>query len=688
MLRLNKFRLPVVSSPLLAHLKVGSWNKLAFGALLLLTTTSLRPAPFGEQAAPVAPQKAAASGVKPSFQQDTPTPRPAVEKGYFLFPIKPGKPNFLAGSMGELRPNHFHGGLDIKTDGRVDLPVYAAAEGYISRMKQSSFGYGNVLYITHPNGLTTVYGHLNRFLGPVADQLRLKQYEKQTFELELFFPKDQFPVKRGDLVALSGNTGGSAGPHLHWEVRDAHDAQLNPLQWGGFDEIQDHVPPTIQAFAVEPLSIDARVLGRFDKAVLAPKLPVGPGVGVTWPDTINCFGTIGLQVQGFDRFDTAWNRNGLQRVEMRVNGQPLYQHVIDGVPFSDTRQISDHVDYEWQHTNGRTLEKMFVDDGNTLPIYTTGPSKGKLRVEDGKLYNVEVHLLDSYGNTTPLHFVLRGQQPAYYKTRSAAVRQPSLRYEITRNILKVFAADPDTASQGANLTLLRDTRRLVLKPSYTVQSQNVYLYDLRAGLPDSLQFGPITRRFDRQAMIPAGREFGFANGVLNLAFGPRTLFDTLYLQTSYKEGLWTIQNTRTPLFEPIRMTLKPAEDIVDKARSAVYMINSRGGRIYQGGKWDGNQITVPIKMFGSFRILTDTIPPSARLVSKSPAGVTFVVGDNLSGLSSYRLLVNGQWRLLRYEYKNASLFTDRQDRTVPLAGNAELHLTDQAGNEKVLRFRI
>ncbi|WP_179197715.1 M23 family metallopeptidase [Hymenobacter crusticola] len=674
------------------RVRVFSWNKLAVGALVLLTTTSLRPAPFGATAPPARESKAGfslgSSNAGPGTPQAGPVSHPNVEKGYFLFPIKPGKPNYLAGSMGELRPNHFHGGLDIKTDGRVDLPVYAAADGYISRMKQSSFGYGNVLYITHPNGLTTVYGHLNRFLGPVADQMRQQQYEKQTFELELFFTKEQFPVKRGDLVALSGNTGGSGGPHLHWEVRDAHDAQLNPLQWGGFDEIQDHVPPTIQAFAVEPLSIDARVSGRFDKAVLAPKLPVGPGVPVTWADTINCFGTIGLQVQAFDRFDTAWNRNGLQRVEVRVNGQPTYQYVIDGVPFSDTRTISDHIDYEWQHTMGRTLEKLFVDDGNILPIYTTGPSKGKLRVEDGKLYAVEVNLLDSYGNSTPLRFVLRGQQPMYYKTRSAAVRQPAVRYDITRNILKVSVADPDTASQGGNLTLLRNGRRLELKPSYTVQSQNVYLYDLRAGLPDSIRFGRVVQRFNRQALIPAGQEFAFSNSVLNLAFGPRTLFDTLYLQTSYKEGLWTIQNTRTPLFEPLRLTLKPEEEIIDKQRSAVYMINARGGRIYQGGKWDGNQITAPIKTFGSFRVLTDTIPPSARLVSKSAAGVTFVVGDNLSGLASYRLLVNGQWRLLRYEYKNATLFTDRQDHTVPLAGDAELHLTDQAGNEKVLRFRI
>ncbi|GAB2465435.1 hypothetical protein GCM10011375_34530 [Hymenobacter qilianensis] len=668
--------------------KIVKWSGLGVVAgAVALTAMSLRPVPFNGTVAPRRTSQAAPE-TKPSRHI---TPIDSVPAGYFMFPIKPGKPNFLTGSMGEIRANHFHGGLDIKTDGRVDLPVYASADGYVSRLKQSAFGYGNVLYITHPNGMTTVYGHLNRFEGPVADFLRQQQYAKQTFELELFPTKDQFVVKRGDIVAMSGNTGGSGGPHLHWEVRDAEDRQLNPLRFGGFAEIQDHVAPTLQAFAVEPLSIDARVQGRFDKAVFTPKkppTPAAPSTPYAYPDTIAAFGMVGLLVQGFDRFDIATNRNGLQRVEVRVNGQPHYRHTIDAVPFSDSRQISQHIDYQWQQTNGRTLEKLFVDDGNTLPIYNTNGTKGKLRVEEGSIYNVEVRLSDSYGNTTPFTFVLRGQKPVYYKTRNASVRKPALRYDINRNILKVIATDPDTSRQGANITLMRGNRRLEVVPSYTVQSENVYLYDLRAGLPDSIRFGQLTKAFEPKVPIPSATEQSFANGLQNLVFFPLTLFDTLYLQNGYKDGLWTIHNARTPLFKPMQATLKPPVAVADKTRSAVYMINYKGARIYQGGKWEGEQITFPVKTFGSFRILTDTLAPTARLVRKSPAGLTFIVGDNLSGLSSYRLLVNGQWRMLRYEYKNATLFTDPQDKTVPLAGEAELRLTDQAGNEKILQFKI
>jgi len=613
--------------------------------------------------------------------------RLVVPNGYFLFPIKPGKPNFLAASMGELRPNHFHGGLDIKTDGHVDLPVYAAADGYISRLKQSSFGYGNVLYITHPNGLTTVYGHLNHFKGGAAEELLRRQYEKQTCELELFFEKTQFPVKRGDIVALSGNTGGSAGPHLHWEVRDAQDRQLNPLQFGGFAEIKDHSAPQLQAFAVEALGIEARVLGRFGKSVFVPRTPALPnGGGYVWADTIPAFGSVGLLVQAFDRYDGAWNKNGLQQVEVRVNGLSIYKHVVDDIPFPEgTRQINRHTDYEWRYTQGRLLEKLFVDDGNDLTMYTTGPGKGRLRVEDGKLYAVEILLADSYGNTTPVRFVLRGEQPVYYKTRSALAKKPTLRYDISRNLLVATAADPDTAATGGPLTLFKGNRRLTLRPSYTVLSENTYLYDLRAGLPDSMQFGGLTKPFDRQALIPSGRDFAFTTNMLQLGFGSETLFDTLYVQTSYKAGLWIVHSPRTPLYHSLRLTLKPEMEVIDKARSAIYSVTANGGKAYVGGQWTGNIVSAPIKTFGQFRILTDTIPPSARLLSKGPRGVVFKVGDDLSGLASYKLEVNGQFHLLRFEHKNATLFSEPTDKLgPPLRGPATLHLRDQAGNEKAI----
>ena len=622
--------------------------------------------------------------------------RPAVPPGYFMFPIAPGQPGFLAGSMGELRPNHFHGGLDIKTGGGVNQPVYAAAEGYISRLKQSSFGYGNVLYITHPNGLITLYGHLNEFRGPVAAELLRRQYEKQSYELEAFFEKDRFPVKRGELVALSGNTGGSAGPHLHWEVRDAQDRQYNPLQWGGFPEIQDHVAPTLQAFAVEPLGIESRVKRVFAKALFVPKVQPGPGVATAWPDTISAFGPVGLLIQGFDRFDNAWNRNGIQRVTMKVNGQPFYQHVIDAVPFpTGTRQVGNCVDFLYQQTQGRTLQKLWVDEGNDLAMYATGPTKGRLNVEAGKVYTLDITLADSYNNQTPVRVVLRGEQPGYFKTRAAAAKRPALRFEVTRNLLKVVAADPSADSVGANLVLLRGNHRLEIRPSYTQNSENVYLYDLRAGLPDSVRFGGITKKFDRQVMIPAGKETNYATPYLSLAFGPETLFGNLYLSTGFKpeptgSGFWTVGSPLQPLYRTAVLTLKPAAPPADPPRAAIYAATAKGGRAYLGGKWDDQgQISANIRQFGSYRIFTDTIAPKASLIGRPGGQLLFRVTDDLSGLASYRLLIGGQFRLLRFEYKNSTLFTVARDTVgARLRGPAELRLTDQAGNERVIPLSL
>ena len=623
--------------------------------------------------------------------------RPTVAPGYFLFPIAPGEPGFLAGSMGELRPNHFHGGLDIKTGGGVNQPVYAAADGYVSRLKQSSFGYGNVLYITHPNGLTTVYGHLNEFKGPVAAELMRRQYEKQSYELEAFFDKDRFPVKRGEVVALSGNTGGSAGPHLHWEVRDAQDRQYNPLQWGGFPEIQDHVAPTLQAFALEPLSIEARVQHVFAKVLFAPRVQPGPGVATIWADTISAFGTVGLLVQGFDRFDNAWNRNGIQRVTVQVNGQPFYQHTIDAVPFPmGTRQVGNFIDFLYQNTQGRTLQKLWVDEGNDLAMYaTTGPGKGRLNVEAGKLYRVDITLADSYNNQTPVHLVLRGKQPAYFKTRSAAIKRPALRFEIIRNLLKAVATDPSPDSVAANLVLLRGNRRLEIRPSYTQNSENVYLYDLRAGLPDSLRFGSITKKFDRQVMIPAGKETNYATAFLNLVFGRETLFNNIYLSTAFKpeptgSGFWTVGSPLQPFYKTATLTLKPATPPADPARTAIYSATPKGGKAYLGGKWDDRgQITANIRQFGSYRILRDTTAPKGSLIGRPGGQLLFRVADDLSGLASYRLLIGGQFRLLRFEHKNSTLFTMARDTLgARLRGPAELRLTDQVGNERVISLNL
>ncbi len=152
---------------------------------------------------------------------------PAEER--YLYPVYPGQPGSLAGTMGELRTTHFHSGIDIRTNNVIGWPVLASKSGYISRVSVNSSGYGNVIYITHPDGNTTLYAHLDKFLGDLGRHILDEQYRMKASEIDLFFHKDQFAVTRGDTVALSGNTGSSGGPHLHFEIRDPDNFALNPL---------------------------------------------------------------------------------------------------------------------------------------------------------------------------------------------------------------------------------------------------------------------------------------------------------------------------------------------------------------------------------------------------------------------------------------------------------------------------
>lgn len=611
---------------------------------------------------------------------EPPMPAPA---DYFLFPIKPGERNYLSGTMGEIRSNHFHGGLDIKTDQREGLNVYAAADGYISRVKQSTYGYGNIIYVTHPNGLVTTYAHLQSFYKPLADHMLQKQYERQTFELELFPEPGQFPVKRGDVIGLSGNTGGSGGPHLHFEIRDKEDRLYNPLRYT-FKEVIDTTPPDIYSISISPLNIHARVNNEFGRAEMRT---TKVGSNYTLPDTVYAHGLVGLELQTIDRLDGATNKNGTQEVTLFVNGEQVYTHYIDRVPFELSRQVSQHINYTQYRKRGSTFQKAFVDHGNDLPLYQTNDQDGRLRVQPDQVYQVKLVARDSYNNASTLSFVLKGQKPTFTQTKSATVKKPAISgYEIIGNVLKISAAD--TSSTPQNIELFVGGQELMLVPSYVRNSVSVSLYDLRAGLPDSMRFCGLKTSFGLEQMVPPAQEFQHRNEYLQLSFDKQSLYDTLYLQTSLENGVYTIGDYFTPLHKAIKVTLKADTTGLDKSKAAVYFLGTGRGRGYTGGKWEGNTITFTTRNMGKFKVMQDTKAPTIRLISKSSKGISFKISDDLSGLNSYNAWVNGQWLLMKYEHKQATIWSEKLDKNVPLSGEVVLKVKDNAGNEAVYKTTI
>mgnify|MGYP002785513276 FL=1 len=280
--------------------------------------------------------------------------------GIYLFPINPGKPNMLTGTMGELRNTHFHGGLDINTPG-IRVPVRATQSGYVKRVTISPFGYGNVLYVQHADGLTSVYAHLHELRGALATFVHEQHYQRKTCDLDLFLEAGRFPVTQGDTIALSGNTGSSGGPHLHFELRTDKEELINPLAFG-FREIVDPLPPTIQKIALRTLNIDSRINDQFGRFEFYP-VKTATGYELS---PILAHGKIGIELLAFDKLDRSRFKCGINYIDVYENNEKVFSQYIEKFSLSETRGILTLLDFKVLEARGLRYNKLYVADGNRL----------------------------------------------------------------------------------------------------------------------------------------------------------------------------------------------------------------------------------------------------------------------------------------------------------------------------------
>lgn len=325
-------------------------------------------------------------------------------KDYFINPME--IPLVLSGTFGELRTNHFHAGLDIKTQQKEGIPVLATADGYISRINVSLWGYGNALYITHPNGYTTVYGHLKQFSPEIDAYVRKKQYEKESFTIRLYPKPGELEVFQGQTIALSGNSGSSGGPHLHYEIRDVKQDILNPFDFGL--EVPDHKNPSIQAAFAYSRNDTSQVnqSNKIVQLVINRKLD-----GDLQANTIYAHGEIGFGINAYDRLDGALNRNGLYQLDMSVNGKEIFQFKVDKFSFSESRWINSYIDYGRLARQRQRVQKCFLDhEQNKLSLYKEIKDKGVISVKDSVEYEVVVTARDYEGNFTRLIIPVVGKK--------------------------------------------------------------------------------------------------------------------------------------------------------------------------------------------------------------------------------------------------------------------------------------
>lgn len=316
-------------------------------------------------------------------------------------------PLLLSGNFGELRNNHFHSGIDFKTQGVEGKEVHAVQEGYVSRISVSPWGFGNGLYITHPDGTTTVYGHLQRFSKKIAVYVKQQQYEQESFTVNLFLSPDQIPVEKGEVVALSGNTGSSGGPHLHFEMRDTESEEIiDPIEYFK-DHIKDTRPPKIQAVMVYPIEGKGAVNGSNRKCILKPV--VSKNGAISLPGKIEAWGEIGLAVKAYDYMDNTSNIYGIKEIILTNGDQVIFYSKPDRYGFHQTRYVNSYIDYpEWKDHRSFFI-KSVVEPGNKLP-FIQSLNNGIVTIDKPQTYRLTYVLSDAFGNSTRLSIRISGKK--------------------------------------------------------------------------------------------------------------------------------------------------------------------------------------------------------------------------------------------------------------------------------------
>lgn len=607
-------------------------------------------------------------------------------KGYFMFPIKPGQANFLTGNMGELRSNHFHGGLDIRTEGREGLPIYSAADGYVSRIKVTTGGYGNALYITHPNGYVTVYGHIRNYNKVIGGFLRRQQYNSKSFEIDVLPNRDLLKVKKGEIVAYSGNTGGSGGPHLHFEIRDTLDNLLNPLYFG-FDEIKDHIPPTVTKLALRPLDIHGRVDGEFARTEFILQKTGASHYSIAQP--IPVWGQIGLEILAFDMSDGTQNKNGVTCMEVKLDDKEIYTHHLEMLSFDVSKHINLHIDYEHAYNTSNKFQRLYIADGNRLAIYKTDERKGKITIRDNKPHKVTISLWDAHQNKSTCSFTLQGTSPSSTVAPFKAVSSQAtvVQTVLSENVLKIIAKNPKDID-GTALVFV-GKKSFVLPVSYTNSNQAIYLWDMRRALPDSIQLQETVQYFDFKKMVPAYQEVLFERDSLSIQFPARSLFDTLYLEVYRKGDIFTVGKPVVPMQESIDIRFVPGKPVAaeHKMRTGVYAVSGKS-LSYRGGIWVNDQLSFKTREFGRFTVAADTVAPVVKLESKTLDKISCKITDNLSGIYSFKASLDGEWLLMQYDYKRNLIWSDPLDETKPLQGKFVLEVADNAGNSTIFETTL
>lgn len=531
----------------------------------------------------------------------------------------------LSGSFGELRPNHFHGGIDIKTGGVQGKKVKASASGFIYRIKVSPWGYGNALYIKHDEGFMTVYGHLKSFNENIEEYVKHEQYKAKSYAVDLFPEKELFPVKQGEVIALSGNSGSSAGPHLHFEIREKDGTVcLNPLLHG--IEVGDHVQPVMSMLGVYAIG-DSSSLGNLNDSKYLPLKKKGGKYILANNQPIRLRGDIAFGISAFDRQDNSNNKNGIYGMKVWVDGQKLYEFFMDAVPFAHNPCINSLIDYPYYMDHKKRLHRTVKDANNHLECITYTYNNGAFSFNDNQLHKVKIELLDYSMNIAELNFDVQSDL--------------SLPVEIQKNrdgVICDYDKPHVLSSKGAKLTI----------PSMGLFKDEL----IKLGEPEMKKYWAFPYWKVGDERIAFAKKFTFK---LDLSEVPENIREYAYIAKVNSKGKKHFASAKKSKNQLVLRSKKMGVYTID--------IDSLPPTIKPVYFYDGKDI------------------------SKHQI-IRVKIGDSKSGISSYEPKLNGEWLLMEYDPKKMQLIYRVDERMKKGENILELTVIDGVGNKSTKKYRL
>ena len=528
----------------------------------------------------------------------------------------------LSGTFGEFRPTHFHAGLDIKTQGKEGFKVSSIKAGSVRRIKVATTGYGKCLYIQHANGTTSVYAHLKKFAPKIESFIKAYQYEKETFLTQKFLKLGEMTVEKGEVIGYSGNTGGSLGPHLHFEIRDTKtEIPLNPLQLGF--EIPDSIRPIVQSFYSYKKEGD----GLSEKT----QLPIERiNDSVYQADLQRLGGIHAFGIRLYDRQDLSYNRNGIYKAVVKVNGEEKFSYTFDKIDFRDGKKIDALIDYPTYREEHIRIQKLFRDldvDYSFLP--KTAPN-GFVNFEKDRAYQIEIVVEDYNHNKTYISFYVEGKE-GFPAAPVAAMKNPIV---IDKDYLFAFEqhevyVPKNTFYQSIDLVINENKDTLIIEEIPFPQRKG---FELSVAIPKALD--SIERQQLSLAVYDPKEEEEEKEEEKQLR----------YVWTAKKDNILQTKNAYAGQYILTKDSLAPT----------IKPLN------FKDQQWMSNYKFLEVE-----------------------------VDDEFSGIKSYRATINGQWILMEHEPKNKTLiynFADIKFDQTQL--NFELEVEDQVGNSSVFNATI